>query len=677
MRRSALFKAALLAASVGVPAVAAAAFPSQGWAQTAPGTTAASQEAYAVRTLTAEQASADVALMRRALETIHPGLYRRTSVAQMNAAFASLEAAAREPISELELYRRISLVLADIRCNHTKAEQSAAIEAWRIDHPSHLPFRFRLLRGRMIIESSDPNQVTLPRGAEVVSINGRSVRSLVRTLGAYVPIDGDTIWARQTNLANDGDLMGSDFDHFYPYVFGFETNYNLVLRDTSTQRTRTVEMRPITFRSWRALPWDGDRYRSNFGDTTSWRMLDETTAYLRIITFVNYRTPVDAPAFYGRIFDEIRQSGATRLILDLRDNGGGSSDATYALADFLLQRPFVWNRAVRFQAIRYGDLANSIATWGDRNETFFPPLNRFTAAPGGGFDLQPPESPDELLPRQPAASAFVGPVTVLTSPVNGSGSTMLIAKLRDEGRARLVGGRSGGSGDGPTAGQIFNVELPNSGIAIRVPNAFNAMQVSRFEAGGGVTPDVQVEQSVADYRAGRDTVLEAALADQGAAQSRPTTADSSAILRQFAGSWTGTLQYRDFQSGERVTLPTTLVATPGPDAEHVEFAFTYDDGPGKTVRDGYSLSIDLGQEILAKTSASGADLYRIDHTDSNDHSAPFVWTLWGRGTENEAQVDVRETLTVTATEVIWLRETRTAGDSYAFRHEYRLNRQMQ
>ncbi|MFZ4604151.1 MAG: S41 family peptidase, partial [Caulobacterales bacterium] len=430
MRQTTLTTAAVLAACVAAPALGAMLYPTPSLAQSA-SVAPTPAPALALRTLTPAQAQQDVALMRRALETIHPGLYRRTTKTRMDAAFADLERAVRRPMSELELYRRVSLLLAEIRCNHTKAEQAPAIEAWRRDNPGHLPFRFRLLEGRMIVESSDPNQPTLARGTEMLSINGRSVHALAETLGAYVPIDGDSVWARPTNLASDGDLMGSDFDHFYPYVYGFTPTYDLVVRDGVDRAPRTIRMAAMPFKAWRTLPWDGDRYRSNFSDTTTWRMLDTDTAYLRIVTFVNYRKPVDAPALYGKIFDEIKSAGAKRLILDLRDNGGGSGDATYPLTDFLTAKPFVWNKMIRFQSVRIGDLADAIDTWGDRNEAFFPPMEQFTPAPDGGFDLTPAASPDELLPRASAPNAFTGPVTILTSPVNGSGSTMLIAKLRD------------------------------------------------------------------------------------------------------------------------------------------------------------------------------------------------------------------------------------------------------
>jgi hypothetical protein len=459
------------------------------------------------QTLTAADAQADVALMRRALETIHPGLHRRTPNRVISAALDRLARDAAQPMQDTELYRRISQVLALIRCTHTKAEQTRAMEAWRTGNPSHLPFRFRLIEGRMIVVSSDPAQTMLPRGTEVVSINGQPVRTLVRTLGAYVPIDGETPASRDKYLGDDGDLMGANFDHFYPYVYGFADRFDVVVREGAGRKT--VQLKPLSFRDWVKLPYDGAPNRADFGDTTTWRMLDATTGYLRVATFVNYRKPVDAAALYAKALGELRSQGMQRLVVDLRDNGGGSNDASLALIDILAQAPYTYQRAVKLKAIRYGDLPQYISSWGNRDALFNPPLENYTRD-GAWYDLKPEFSPDELKPRAPAPNAFAGPVSLLISPANASGATMVVAKLKDMGRVRLVGETSGGSADGPTAGVVFMLKLPKSGITVRIPVAWNQMEVARFNPKGGVAPDVQVTPTVADFRAGVDRALQVA-----------------------------------------------------------------------------------------------------------------------------------------------------------------------
>jgi hypothetical protein len=463
-----------------------------------------------IRLVAAADAQTDLALMRRALETIHPGLYRRTSKVQMDRQLARLEQVPADGLTDAELYRRISLLLADVRCTHTKAEQTSAMEAWRKDQPSHLPFRFRLIDGRMLVVASDVAQSPLAHGAEVVAINGRSVRELVRTLGEYVPIDGYTEASRANYLADDGDLMGADFDHFYPYVYGFAERFDVVVKDG--RQRRAVSLKPITFRAWVRLANEGDTYRSDFSDGTRWRMIDRETGYLLVPTFVNYRKPADPAALYARAIAALTSQGMTRLVLDLRNNGGGSNDAALGLIDALAPAPYRYQRAVRLRAIRYGDLPDYISTWGDRDAIFMPPTERFVRSEEW-FDLRPEFAPDVLQLRNPAPTAFVGPVAVLISPANASGATMTIARLRDMNRVRLIGESSGGSADGATAGTVFMFKLPKSGITVRIPLAWNQMDVERFDPRGGIAPDVRVPVTVADFRAQRDRALEEAVRD--------------------------------------------------------------------------------------------------------------------------------------------------------------------
>lgn len=482
-------------------------------APAAPVTAAHAHATAPIRMLNAEQARADIAIMRRALETIHPGLYRRAPKAAIEHAFADLDHAVAGGVSDAELYRRASLVLAMIRCTHTKADQPQVMEAWRTDHASHLPFRFRIVEGRMLVVGSDPAQTPIARGAEILAINGRPVRELLAALRPYVPIDGFTEASRDSYLADDGDLMGADFDQFYPYVFGFTDKLDLTLRDADHAPRRTLALAPISFRTWVKLDNAGAAFRQDFAESTSWRMLAGDVGYLRVETFVNYRKPTNAAALYARALGELRAAGARKLIVDLRDNGGGSNDAALALIDALAIAPYTYQRAMRHRAVRYGDLPQYISSWGDREALFNPPMDRFTRSDDGWFDLRAQFALDELQPRTPAAGAFTGPLTVLTGPANASGATMVIAKLRDIGRAKLIGEASGGSADGPTAGTLFNVKLPNSGISVRVPVMFNQMDVARFDPRGGIAPDQRVTLTVADFRAGIDRALAQALDD--------------------------------------------------------------------------------------------------------------------------------------------------------------------
>ena len=72
-------------------------------------------------------------------------------------------------------------------------------------------------------------------------------------------------------------------------------------------------------------------------------------------------------------------------------------------------------------------------------------------------------------------------------------------------RGKIVGEATGGS-----TGQPLIVSLPG-GLSARICTKRDTYADGREFVGVGVQPQVVVRPSVADYRAGRDTVLEAAL----------------------------------------------------------------------------------------------------------------------------------------------------------------------
>jgi hypothetical protein len=466
---------------------------------------------YPERQLTAAQAHADVALLRQALEDIHPGLYRYSSKGVMDQSFDRLETSIKDGSTDVRLYGAISVLLASIRCDHTKAELPDVLTEWRKANASHLPFRFRVFEGRMFVVSSDPQQPNLPRGTEVLAINGTPVSVLIEKISSAISVDGFTDHAKPYKLAADSDLMGSDFDQFHPIFFGFSPHYDLQVVEPGSAVARSVRMMPVRFDQWLALAWPTRPYRDEFYKSVNWRIAGQT-AILRIDTFVNYRNPVEPARFLAGFFSQLQGSGVNHLIIDLRANGGGSSDAILALTALLLDRPFTFSAPTWRKTLSVsGNLRPHIETWGDPAEIFEAPPAQFRRLPGGMYEAALANSEEGALPTQAAADRFSGKVTLLISPVNASGSTRLIAKLRDEQRVTLIGQDTGGSAEGPTAGRIFFLKLPNSGIVVRVPNMWNRTNLQTFDAGRGVAPDVRVPDTLQDWLSGKDAVMDAAL----------------------------------------------------------------------------------------------------------------------------------------------------------------------
>ncbi len=620
-------------------------------------------EAYSARPLTPDDVRADVSLLRQALEEVHAGYDRYVPRRVMDTAFARLERRAAEPMTDLELYREVALVLSTIRCNHTKAEYPASLESFRRTAPTHLPATMRIIGSRMFVDRSAER--SLAHGTEILRINGRPVADVIRALGRYVAIDGFTDFARSALLERDSDLLGSDLDHYWPVEYGFVRRWTFQLRDAAGV-TRTAELAPITIAAWRGL--SGTSALVDFRTGTSTRMLDDSTAILRVASFVNYRTPINPDSLYRALFTRFDAGRITHLIVDLRENGGGSDDASQALLRYLVASDVQPVTRIRRRSIQIdSSLASAFDTWSDRAWIFSPSADRFMPRADGWFVER--RVPPVL---RAAPEAFTGRVSVLVGRRNSSGTTMLLAVLQQigarTGRLRLVGEETGGSAEGPTAGQILFLRLPNSGMRVRIPLQRSDVNVADAVAGFGVFPDVDATETLADFRAGIDRALTIARRTPWRSVTSPL-APSTGVMR-------GVLEYRDYTSERRVTLPTVVHLSPIGASGAFRQRTIYDDGPGKTLYSSESIRVRGSRWIEgsgdpAGIETSGTTLQIVSRRRTAEGE---VFVLRGRGVDDGAPVEFRYTVTLGASVVRRLKEFRRRGGAWEYRHEYRLAR---
>jgi len=165
-----------------------------------------------------------------------------------------------------------------------------------------------------------------------------------------------------------------------------------------------------------------------------------------------------------------------------------------------------------------------------------------------------------------------------------------------------------------------------------------------------------------------------ACAQQSASPAPPI--DTGKIYQMCSGEWAGTLEYRDFQSDKRVSLPTNLEATAKPDASSVELSYTYDDGPSKIVHESSTFSIDAAKRTLTMVSDGGKSREALSITgfDLSTRTGRLTVAFSGTGQENNKPVEVRSTLTCGPNTLTLLRETRLPGQDFQFRDQYSLTR---
>jgi C-terminal processing protease CtpA/Prc len=176
-------------------------------------------------------------------------------------------------------------------------------------------------------------------------------------------------------------------------------------------------------------------------------------------------------------FDKIASTDA--LILDLRNNGGGNSDVAMRIL------PTFIDKFVPLEFWQTRDYKPAFRAWGR-------PIVMLSA-PGG-----------VLLP-DPAHHYSKSIILLIGSRTFSAAEDFLVA-FDESGRATIMGERSAGS-----TGQPLNFKLPGGGSG-RVCTWRGTYSNGKQFLGIGVQPKIVVSQSLQDFRSGRDTVLDKAVA---------------------------------------------------------------------------------------------------------------------------------------------------------------------
>ncbi|MBI2669628.1 MAG: S41 family peptidase [Candidatus Yanofskybacteria bacterium] len=188
-----------------------------------------------------------------------------------------------------------------------------------------------------------------------------------------------------------------------------------------------------------------------------WKLLDEDIAYLEIFTF---NQNVDTE--FKKTAQEIANSKAKKIILDLRNNPGGLLDSAVNIAGYFLDT----NKIVTFE--RFGD--------GQENQ--------FRTQQNGQLKNYP--------------------VIVLINKGSASASEILAGALKDNRGILIVGETSFGKG---SVQEIL--ELPKkASLKVTIAKWFTPSGVSINE--NGIKPDIEVKRTEEDINADKDPQLDKA-----------------------------------------------------------------------------------------------------------------------------------------------------------------------
>lgn len=191
--------------------------------------------------------------------------------------------------------------------------------------------------------------------------------------------------------------------------------------------------------------------------TINYEFLDNSVAYIKISNF-----NTDTPDAFSEALKMAEEDGAGKIILDLRNNPGGESEATRKIADELLEDCVIYYSV-------------------DKNGK-----KEYVRAKSGSCDL---------------------PMAVLVNGSSASAAELLTGALKDNGRAYIIGEKTYGKG---VIQGLYNI-TDSTAVKFTVAEYYTPNNVK--VNGVGITPDYEVELNpdavMGDYT--NDNQLKAAL----------------------------------------------------------------------------------------------------------------------------------------------------------------------
>lgn len=192
--------------------------------------------------------------------------------------------------------------------------------------------------------------------------------------------------------------------------------------------------------------------------SVKWSLKDGNVAYIKVSTF-----GTDTTTLINQAATELKGQGATKAILDLRNDGGGYLDAGVAVAS---------------QFLTEGKTVVSERTNGKTVDT----MNSQGTGQLAGL-----------------------PLVVLINGGSASASEIVAGALHDNGAAKLVGEKSFGKGSVQEIKKLGNGDQ----LKVTVAHWYTPKGVNINKE--GIKPDVEVKLTNEDYNASRDPQLDKAL----------------------------------------------------------------------------------------------------------------------------------------------------------------------
>lgn len=422
----------------------------------------------------------DLELIYTSLDEGHPGIYSYTPKDSLVMAYQKAKASIKAPMTEREFRLACEPLVDLVRCGHTDVFPPTELIKYRKKTPAKdTPFQCVILNGKLYLSHVVKKDTLLARYQEIQSIDGRPAQDIIKRLMLASTSDGYNN-THKLNVANRA------FPVYYRYIYGERDSFKLVLLDSLGKEFAETISRDTTKAKKKLAPAAKVSKKERFRKLTYPNEVSHS-ALLEIEAFQLRKHK----KFYKKTFKELKEKGVKHLIIDLRNNGGGSIVQATNLLKYLLKQPAGFSFAHKPGKRTYKKHLKGKFPVGITKFAF----SFFPNKKVNGMKVATPKSR-----KYKKKYRFDGDIYVLTNGGTFSASVMVSSHLKDQKRATFIGSETGGGQNGSNAVITPYLVPPNTKIRLRLPVWHITHLISLPDIGGGVLPDYPIEYSIDDVK---------------------------------------------------------------------------------------------------------------------------------------------------------------------------------
>ena len=436
---------------------------------------------------TRAELTTDINFLQTQLFEKHSGLDTYASLEEINITLNQMKATLPDSMSAIQFYGHISPILSTIKDGHTMLlPPSVYLEKSNTDS-LFLPLRMFNSGDKLYVELNYLPEDKIPNGSEIISINGVPAAVILNTMLNGMMRDGhNDAYARWALNWWFAEYFSYWYDHPAKYQIQFinpEGVLQNVIIDGATKEayneyrakrypnrsfTRTYDHKPGT-----AVVFTLDTIHS----IVIMKIKDWDEAILKNTYHQKIRKTIDS------CFDSIFLFHIQHLVIDIRDNQGGSLVNSKHVLSYLLNTSF------------------------DLVDNYYKVSNPALDAGNSRYKKTSGENSKSNKIRK---EIYTGKVYVLTNGGSFSNSGLFASTLKRNNRALFIGEETGGSIYSLNA-NTKSLTLPNTQIQFELTTKRFAINESIPNAGRGLIPDYVVHPTITNLVEGKDEKKEKAL----------------------------------------------------------------------------------------------------------------------------------------------------------------------